>query len=95
MWILTRMHSSRMRIICCSGHLGGGGVCLGGGCLPKVGGVSALGDVCLEGVSTLRGVCPGGGVSAQVGEGGVYPGRCLPGGCTPPPPVDGILDTCL
>ena len=26
-----------------------------------MGGVSALGDVCLEGVSTLRGVCPGGG----------------------------------
>ena len=43
----TRMHSSRMRTICCSNHLLG--VCPGGGvCM----GVSALGGVCL--------VCPGG-----------------------------------
>ena len=39
----TRMHSSRMRTICCSGRLGGGGVCLGvvsaKGCLPGGGGV--------------------------------------------------------
>ena len=44
--VLTRMHSSRMHTVCCSGHLGGGGgVCLGrclprgrvcpGGCLPR------------------------------------------------------------
>ena len=33
------MHSSRMSIAHCSGHLGGGRICLGVGCLP--GGVSA------------------------------------------------------
>ena len=57
-----------------------------------MGGVSALGDVCLEGVSTLRGVCPGGGVSAQVG--GCLPKEVSAWGVYTPP-VDGILDTCL
>ena len=31
----TRMHSSRMRTVRCSVRLGGGGVCLGMGCLPR------------------------------------------------------------
>ena len=46
----TRMHSNRMRIVRCSGHLGGVGVCPGGGGSTKwedclvgclLGGVSA------------------------------------------------------
>ena len=64
----TRMHSSRMLTVRCSGRLWGGGgvgVCLGGvsaqmGCLPRGGvswgwGVSAQGGVCIVG-----GVCRGG-----------------------------------
>ena len=52
----TRMHSSRMRTIHCSGHRGGrGGVCLGGfclwGCLPR----GCLPRGCLP-----RGCLPGG-----------------------------------
>ena len=43
---VTRMPSSRMRTVCCSGCLVEGGVCLG---------VSAWGGICLEG-----GVSPGG-----------------------------------
>ena len=85
---VTRMHSSRMRTICCSGHLIGG-VCPGGvsawGCLPN--GVSARG--CLPGGS----VCPGGCLSRRV---------CLPRGCLPVhpegvhlPPADRVLDTRL
>ena len=40
----TRMHSSRMRTACCSGHLMAGGclpagVVCPGGCLPRGGGV--------------------------------------------------------
>ena len=58
----TRMHSSRMHTVCCSGRLGGvsaqgmsgqGGVCLGG-CLPRRG--------CLP---HRRGVCLSQGVSVQ------------------------------
>ena len=44
------MHSSRMRTVCCSGCLGGGGSVQGGAVCP--------GGVCLEGVYTQ-------GVSAQ------------------------------
>ena len=34
--INTRMHSSRMRTVCCSGRLLGGGGCLPGGCNPPL-----------------------------------------------------------
>ena len=51
----TRMHSSRMRTVRCSNHLGGGGTCRpsecgiypGGRCLPR----ECLSRVCLLGVS--------------------------------------------
>ena len=33
--------------------------------------------------------------SGYLGVGGVYPGGCLPRGCTPPCPVDRIIDTPL
>ena len=66
------MHSSRMRTIRCSGHLGGclSGVVCPGRCLPR--GVSEQGGVCPGGVC-LGGVCLGvseqgglpGGVSAK------------------------------
>ena len=49
---LSRMHSSKMCAIRCSGW-GGNSVCLGG-CLPK--GVSAQGGICLGDV-WLGGVC--------------------------------------
>ena len=58
----TRMHSSRMRTVRCSGRLGGGGNCLSkkgvflGGCLPV--GVSAR-RYLLRGCLT-RGCMPGG-----------------------------------
>ena len=87
--LLTRMHSSRMRTIHYSGHLGGGG-CLPRGCLPRGEGVCP-GGVCLGGCLP-GGFCPGGGclprrgVSAQ--EGGVCSGVC-----TPSPP-HGQTDTC-
>ena len=66
------MHSSRMRTVCCSGHLPGvGGVCLGaglsGGCLPS--GVSAQGGVCPGGCLPGDGLAQG--VSAR--GGGVCP----------------------
>ena len=67
-WYGTRMHSSRMCIIHCSGHLGGEGGLLGfypGGCLP--GGYLPR-EVLLKGVPAQWGVCPRGvclGVSAQ------------------------------
>ena len=54
---VTRMHSSRMRTIHCSGRLlgeGCGGVCLGRGCLP--GGV-CLGGICLGSVYLGGGWC--------------------------------------
>ena len=54
-YLLTRMHSSRMRTVHCSGRLGGGR-CLPGGCLP---GGACLGDVCW-GVSAQVGCLPGG-----------------------------------
>ena len=55
----TRTHSSRMRTICCSGHLPQvGGVCPG---------VSAR-EVSARGVSAQGGICWG------VCLGGVYPG---------------------
>ena len=98
----TRMHSSRMRKVRCSGRrrsLPRGGVCLGG-CLPR--GISAQkgclpGGVCQGG----GGVCPG-GVSTQ---GCVCPRDVCPGGIhigtvyTPqtqrqPPLVDRMTDTC-
>ena len=84
----TRMHSSRMRTgrtlsVLLLGR--GGGVCPGGGCLPRGGWVSA------RGVGVCPGGCLPGGVSAQGGclpGGGVCPGGCLPGGCLPPPESD-------
>ena len=61
----SKMHSSRMRTIRCSGRLC---VCGEGGDLPR----GVVWDVCLGGMSA-QGVCPGeGGVSAQ--------GGCLPRG---------------
>ena len=85
----TRMHSSRMRTVRCSSHLGGGvsmvvsawhggGMSTQGGCLPGRGLSAWQGDVCLAGgVSAWWwGVCPG----------GCLPGRgYLPGECKPPP----------
>ena len=57
---VTRMHSSRMRTVRCSGHLGGGGFlpmgCLGGVCL---GGICPVGLFAQEGVSAWGSVCPG------------------------------------
>ena len=73
------MHSSRMRTVCCSGHLVWRGVCLGGvsaqggGVCP--GGV-CLGSVCLEGLFAQSGV-------SQHAMGQTHP------------PVDRILDTQL
>ena len=61
------MHSSRMRTVCCSGHLKRWGVYPGRGCLPR-------GCVC----KGAGGVCPGVGVSAQ--EGVCLGGWCLPRG---------------
>ena len=66
----TRMHSSMMHTVCCSGRPGGvcpGGVCPGvcvcpGGCLPRGGGKVSSQGGCL-------------GVSAH--------GGCLPRGCIP------------
>ena len=60
----TRMHSSRIRTIHCSGCLLGGG--LSGGVCPRRG--VYLGDVC------PGGCLPGGGVSAW---GGHLPGGCV------------------
>ena len=66
--IITRMHSSRMRTVHCSGHLGGGG-------LPRWvsawGGVSAQGDLLLWTEFLSGGGCLTGGGSAW---------GCLPGG---------------
>ena len=97
MYMLTRMHSSRMRTgrsltVCCSLLPGAGGVCLvpGGGCLParSQGGFSLPGP---------RGVLParsqGGGLPAR-SQGG---GFSLPGprgGCPETPPVNRITHTC-
>ena len=66
----TRMRSSGMRTVRCSGHLGRGclpgGVCLGGclsrGCLP--GGSAQGGNVCLGG-GRLGCICPGEGGCGQ------------------------------
>ena len=69
--VQTRMHSSRIRTVHCSGHLGGclprGGVCPGwevclGGCLPQ--------GVCLWGVCLPR---RWGVLSESVCSGGVHP----------------------
>ena len=91
----TRMHSSRMRTVRCSGHLGGG---CPGGCLP--GGMSALGRVsargCLAG-GVLQGVS-GRGVSVWVGVcvcQGVSAWGSVSLGDVHLPLVDRILDTCL
>ena len=70
----TRMHSCRMRMVRCSGHLSEGGKgCLTGGGVPAwgvsaQGGVSAWGGVCCPGGVCLGGVFLGGvcrGVSAR------------------------------
>ena len=67
---LTRMHSSRMHTVCCSGRLGGGGMCPGGvcqgGCVQ--GGVQGASRRC---------VCPG--CMCVWGQGGVS--RGLVQGC--------------
>ena len=54
----TRMHSSRMRNVRCSGRL------LGGGDLPSRVSVRGEGDVCLRDVCQ-EGVCQGGGGVCQ------------------------------
>ena len=88
--IITRMHSCRMRTVCCSGCRGGrgGGTC-NPACTGQVGCVSqhslgrgcllrggvCPGGVCPRGVCQGWGVCPC-GVSAHVG--------CLPRGCVCP-----------
>ena len=100
------MHSSRMRTICCSGRLLGGG-CLAsrlsaqGGCLPRGRGYAQGGSA--QGGCLPRGRGYARGASAQGGSaqgGGVCPGG-LPGGCfclgvsaRPPRPVDKITDAC-
>ena len=61
-YITTRMHSNRMRTVCCSGHWGDvwpGGCLVWLGCLPR--GVSA------QGISVWGDVCPGSSV-----QGGVF-----------------------
>ena len=65
--IKTRMHSSRMRTVCSSGHIWGGGSARGGVCLQGVCSwvVSALGGVCLWGVSASGGVSALGGVCCR------------------------------
>ena len=69
---MTRMHSSRMHTVRCSGHPGG--VCLGG--------VFAQGVVCQGGVSAKGGYACQGGVYQRVSaQGGV-----CPGGVHPPDP---------
>ena len=109
--LTTRMHSSRMRTVRCSGRRGGGGVCIPactgqGVCIPVCtgwGGVSqhALGRGCLP-----RGVCAQGGCVCRGGvclpRRGVYiPAYTGQGGVYPsacwdtPPPMNRILDTRL
>ena len=89
----TRMHSSRMHTVHCSGRLGGGVVS------ARL--VSAQGCV-----SAKVGVCPGRGVYLGVSAYGVSTWGCLPrgvfvlGDVHPPDPeagtlpLDRILDTC-
>ena len=62
----TRMHYSRMRTVCCSGHWGRiSQNALGRGCLPR---------------GCILGVCVCLGMSAQGGvPGGCLPRGCLPG----------------
>ena len=69
------MHSSGMRTVHCSGHIGGGGICLVRGCLPGPGGF----------LPGRGGGVPRCGVSAWSGgsawsRGCVPRGGCLPGG---------------
>ena len=81
------MHSSRMRIMRCSGHLLGRVSAWSGGCLPGRGGVCLVwrvsdwsGGWCLPGP---------GGVAAWFGGAGVclVRGVCLSRGCLPGPGV--------
>ena len=84
----TRMHSSRMRTVRCSGHRGR--VCVSQHALGR--GVSAQG-VSAQGVSAQGrcGVCPRGCLPGGVWPGGCLPmgrgdlarGRVWPGGCLP------------
>ena len=64
-YLITSMHSSRMRTVLCSGRRGGD-VCCGGGGWCLLWEVSAVGGVC-RGVSAQGGVCQG--VSAPVHAG--------------------------
>ena len=85
--VKTRIHSSRMHTVRCSGRWGGG---LSQHALGRQGGVFSVGCL-LSGVSA-QGVCPGGG-SAQ----GVCPGGFCTGGLpdTPLPPLNRMTDRCL
>ena len=89
-YITTRMHSSRMRTVCCSRHWGD---VWPGGCLV---GVSAHRGVCPGGVCLggclPRQFCPGGCIPSCTGWQGVCPNACWD---THTSPVDRILDTCL
>ena len=98
----TRMHSSRMRTIRCSGHRGEGGVC------PD--GRAAVWGVCPGGCAQCPGgVCPGGCLPRGcLPRGCVCPGGCLPGGVSAQgdvcqggvspvhahPPVNRMTDAC-
>ena len=91
------MHSSRIRTVRCSSHLGRrgglprGSVCLGGVCLP--GGGVCLGRGVFQGGSAWGclsgGVCPGSVCLSEGAEGG---SACQMGVT---PPLDRILDTRL
>ena len=82
----TRMHSSRMYTVRCSGRPCGAGVWPGRGCLP--------GGCLLRGVSVQGGVCPGGSVCPGVVC--VCPRGCLPEGVSAQEVVypPGQTDTC-
>ena len=75
LWAWTRMHSSRMRSVCCSGRRGG--------CLP-IGGVVCTGGWWVGGVCPLGGVCPR-GVSPSLYWAGVVSAPVQAGIHTPPP----------
>ena len=75
----TRMHSSRMRTVRCSGHRGGGGWCI-----PACTGQG----VCIPACTGHGGVYP-----SMHWAGGVCLGECLLGGCLPhTPPPCGLND---
>ena len=75
--ILTRMHSSRMRTLRCSGHPGGVYPSMHWGvCIP-----ACTGQGC---VYPSMHWAEGGCIPAHTGQGDVCPGVCVcPGGCLP------------